>query len=379
MKKKYCLVSLCVFGILLLSGCDEGESSLQRATYKDLAFVREQILAHHPGPVNQDDPLFTKKLEEAYDRAVAAVTNVRMSNDYWRIMNMFVESFGDEHLRVWKQKKAKKGSEKKVQQEKFVFDEIAPQIAWIRLPTFDPNDEQKRQIAEMYNMLFHLRDYKAIVFDLHGNTGGNNAWGNQILECLFTPSYVQQQMFELWQKISIEYRVSADNIDHIRKMAQGCAKNFGKDSELACGYREFGDIMQAALDRGDDLVKVPKGSYKPLLKDVKDPVKALIIVVIDRHCASAALDFVDVIKTLNHPTILFGETTSADTFYMDVRERKLPSGQGIVSFPIKVYRGRPRGNNEPYKPDIAYQGDFCDTSRVAEEVYRLITGQKQKV
>lgn len=376
MRKNCWLYGFLILVLGLLSGCDEGENSWQRAARQDLAFMREQILANHPGPVNQEDPDFTKKLETAYDSAIRAVTGIKNRDDYWRALEQFASSFHDEHLRVYQPKKRGDKPDKRDTQEKFAFDEVAPQIAWIRLPTFEPDEEQQQQLTEMFKMLLHLRNYKAIVFDLHGNTGGNNAWGNLVLEALFSPTYVQQQLFELWQTVAIDYRVSSENLAHIRQVARVYAKKWGKESELARGYKEFGDIMQVSLEQGDTLVRVPKGSYKPVLKNIKDPVHALIVVIIDHKCAGASLDFIDTIKNLSHPVILFGETTGADTFYMDVRELRLPSSYGIFGFPIKVFHGRARGNNQPYKPDIPYNGDLDDTPRVAEAVYRLIMGKK---
>lgn len=377
MTKNYLLSGLLLITLSLLCGCDDGESSWQKTTRQDLEFMREQILENHPGPINQEDPDFTKNLEASYDKALSSVAGVKKQADYWRTIQMFAASFNDGHLSVFAPEKNSSKSKQQDDQEKLIFDEIAPQVAWVRLPTFELDDDQKEQIAQMLKMFPHLRNYKAIVFDLHGNTGGNSAWGNQLLDALFTPTYVQQQRFELWQKILIDYRVSKDNIKHIRHIARSCAKDFGKDCELARGYAEFADIMQLAADRGDQLVRVPKGNYKPILKNIKDPVRALIVVIIDHQCASACLDFIDGIKGLQHPVILFGETTGADTFYMDVRELKLPSGRGTFVFPIKVFRGRARGNNEPYRPDIPYNGDLRDTPRVAEVVYRLIMGQSK--
>ena len=69
---------------------------------------------------------------------------------------------------------------------------------------------------------------------------------------------------------------------------------------------------------------------------------------------SACLDFIDEVKAVDSKAILVGETTKADSVYMDVRIVDLPSGIGQFQFPIKVYRNRARGHNVPYVPDVAY-------------------------
>ena len=49
---------------------------------------------------------------------------------------------------------------------------------------------------------------------------------------------------------------------------------------------------------------------------------------------------------------------------MDIREQALPSGLARLWIPMKVWRGRARGNNEPQRPVHAYDGDLTDTAAV---------------
>lgn len=66
-----------------------------------------------------------------------------------------------------------------------------------------------------------------------------------------------------------------------------------------------------------------------------------------------------------------GEATSADTLYMDVREEMLPSGVARAVIPMKVYRGRKRGANEPAVPRHRYTGDMRDDAALARWVVML--------
>ncbi len=52
--------------------------------------------------------------------------------------------------------------------------------------------------------------------------------------------------------------------------------------------------------------------------------------------------------------MLIGQQTKADRVYMEVRSLPLPSGSSTFSFPIKVYRNRPRLDNEFYVPNIEF-------------------------
>ncbi len=81
---------------------------------------------------------------------------------------------------------------------------------------------------------------------------------------------------------------------------------------------------------------------------------AKIVVIIDAFCMSATLDFIDTLKSIDQNIILLGESTDADSVYMEIRIADLPSGKGQFQFPIKMYRNRLRGHNVPYVPDMPY-------------------------
>ena len=49
---------------------------------------------------------------------------------------------------------------------------------------------------------------------------------------------------------------------------------------------------------------------------------------------------------------------------MDIREAVLPSGLAEVVIPMKVWRGRARGNNAPQRPTHAFDGDLADDAAV---------------
>ncbi|MFP5341288.1 MAG: hypothetical protein ACLGIW_22960, partial [Gammaproteobacteria bacterium] len=65
-----------------------------------------------------------------------------------------------------------------------------------------------------------------------------------------------------------------------------------------------------------------------------------------------------------------GETTGADSVYMVGSQSRLPSGNKLV-LPVKVWRNRVRGNNEPLVPDVEAKLDR-DEASIRAEVMRLI-------
>lgn len=78
----------------------------------------------------------------------------------------------------------------------------------------------------------------------------------------------------------------------------------------------------------------------------------------DGNCASACLDFADLVLSVAD-AIHIGEETSADSVYIDVDFVNLASGNGIV-MPFKVWRNRLRGNNETLMPSAPLDLDALD-------------------
>src|SRR5690606_34266356 len=92
------------------------------------------------------------------------------------------------------------------------------------------------------------------------------------------------------------------------------------------------------------------------------PMKARTWVLTDSGCASACLDAVDLLKALGATQV--GQETSGDTAYMEIREEPLPGGRVVARIPMKVYRGRPRGDNETHVPLHEWTGALADTAGI---------------
>jgi hypothetical protein len=129
------------------------------------------------------------------------------------------------------------------------------------------------------------------------------------------------------------------------------------------------DGLAAAHDRGEPLWRFtePKPAKTP--GEPPAPPAGPVYFVTDSGCASACLDAADLWGALG--AIQVGQETSADTLYMDVRPDTLPSGLSRIIVPMKVYRGRTRGSNEPLRPAHPYPGDLRDTGALAEWIAAL--------
>jgi hypothetical protein len=94
-----------------------------------------------------------------------------------------------------------------------------------------------------------------------------------------------------------------------------------------------------------------------------------VILITDRHCASACLDFADLVRLV--PGALHaGKTTSADAVYIDMGSVRMPSGN-LLFMPLKVWRNRVRGN-EPLVPGVSFDCDMDDNDCVQRKTLALL-------
>ncbi|MCI0618071.1 S41 family peptidase, partial [bacterium] len=110
--------------------------------------------------------------------------------------------------------------------------------------------------------------------------------------------------------------------------------------------------MEAGLDTGTALVRVEDRPKQKEGAQPQNPIKGHIYFLTDGECASACLDFADLMRRL--PKVVHvGLPTSADAIYIDNTYTMLPSGLAGLGYSMKVFRNRVRKNNEWYEPQSA--------------------------
>ena len=235
---------------------------------------------------------------------------------------------------------------------------------WVDVPTFQVNEES--EVAAMRGMIDSLNaemkrnpGWKLLVFDLRGNRGGSEQWGDEIAAAVFGKPWADAASNWLSDGSYVEWRVSQDNIEALNGNVQQQEKRHGKDHPTVARTRAFVDSMRAAMASGRSLYGLPS----PMQGSPRPPAVAVpgkIVLVTSASCYSACLDFLDRMRL--HPAVVqVGQTTGVDTVYMETWGEGLPSGLGSISHPMKVFRNRKRGNNEAYTPKVVYAGRLADT------------------
>ena len=243
---------------------------------------------------------------------------------------------------------------------------------WIDLGGFngDPQGTDGLRLtplkAELAARVEEIRAAPVVVFDLRGNNGGSSAWINAMAETLWGESWVKARKRE---STAVDWRASDANIE----MLEGYRAQVANDPVVSAWLQGAVTGMSAARAAGRPLwTESDEAETAPPAVSPPNPMRGRVYVFTDYGCASACLDAVDVLKAVG--AVQIGQETSADTVYMEVREAVLPSGRADVRVPVKVYRGRARGNNETAVPVHHWTGALSDTAGIEAWIAGLDAG-----
>jgi hypothetical protein len=208
-----------------------------------------------------------------------------------------------------------------------------------------------------------LRSAETIVFDLRGNSGGSSDWSHRVARALWGEDWFAARRPHFGD---IDWRASPGTIKQFDEDIQ-----YWRDQENP-GMIEWTQKSQAevraalAAKRPFWRQTLPRPKADPAAKPLTN---ARIFVLTDPACLSACMDALDIWKPLG--AIQVGRETSGDTLYIQVRRLQFPSGLGGFITPQKVWRDRPRGSNEPHRPEHVFEGDMSDTAALEKWIAGL--------
>ena len=172
------------------------------------------------------------------------------------------------------------------------------------------------------------------------------------------------------------WRVSPSNLGHVNKFPEMMRHQFQEDSGAVVWADKVCQNMQKSFNENRLFFESKDNDETVSLSESENLFKGRVYAIVNSKCFSACLDFLDLLKISKIPFVMIGQTTGADSSYMEVREVKLPSEIGLFRFPIKVYINRMRGHNQPYKPDVDCSAFIKDTQKL-ESVVLSHLGDKE--
>lgn len=263
------------------------------------------------------------------------------------------------------------------------LSEPAPRLFWAAMPTFDPNEQDRKayraMLAQVARQRQRMLEADAVVIDLRDNQGGSSMWSRDFASALWGEGRVTRRMAAYYARTATWYRVSPGNLAHFDALTERSTRENEKETaEWANNIRVH---IRDAMQRGDAFyirggeeagAALADGARSdPRADQAGDPPAFArpVYVIVPGQCASACLDALDVFKQFPN-TKLIGAPSSADSTYMEVRLEEVPSGMAVVVVPTKLYVNRPRGNGEGYQPDIEVRDVTWSTAafrRVVEQ------------
>lgn len=235
---------------------------------------------------------------------------------------------------------------------------------WITTSSFnaDPTEPNFNELTRLLEQLAaeteELQRSPLVVLDVRGNSGGASQWSIALARLIWGATAVDALPGSSW----VEWRTSEANIAQLRGFLLKLEKAPDASPELLRMLETVTSGMTRARADGVALWREPSESMAdaaPTGGLIAPGQTGRVVIVADAACGSACLDALDLWKRLG--ALQVGVETSADSLYMDVRPERLPSGMSRISVPMKVFRGRARGSNEPHAPDHRYAGDMRDT------------------
>ena len=247
---------------------------------------------------------------------------------------------------------------------------LASGTYWVHASDFMPSGQVG--LDALVDRLGALGDAEAIVLDSRGNGGGNSGIGDRLVQALLkerTP--VSSSGAAAYWRVSPVARRTLEKHKALVEPLEGPA---GHTSKWLARLLE--DLDTAARN-GEPFFK-QMGSTADSREPPRDATfRGKLVLVTDSHCASACLDFADLVRRVPN-AVHAGASTSGDTRYMDVAVEPLPSG-ATLWLPLKVWHDRPRGDNQPLHPHFPFDGDITDTAAVQAWVEQAVLPKTHRV
>lgn len=206
-----------------------------------------------------------------------------------------------------------------------------------------------------------------VVIDVRGNRGGNSSWGDQIVKALWGETNFKT-VFDSFDQAT-EWRASDRNIRLTRVMAKR-----SHDAGLVedADYRDAmaANMAKAIASKQDYVAEVQPAAIAIKPSSLTQPFSGKVYFLTDYSCASACLDFSDLVTRMPE-VVHIGLPTSADAVYIDNVQETLPSGVGQLSYSVKVFRNRVRSNNQWYSPRYEWSGGAMTDQNVAAWIKTL--------
>ena len=358
---------------LLVAGCTlphpappaNDAAHWQAMAATDLDAMHAFVKSTHPGWIDTHNPGFRRRAEDSYTAAQALLPDVASDAAAMVALRRYAAAYQDGHVGY--------------------MDDTGPRLAvppapgaaapengftlqdgtlWIRAADFWPDQPAAAALESMLVQLAAARDVARIVFDTRANRGGDSSVGQRMFDAATGGLQFDDSAAP---RMVAQWRVSRQSIAKLRLHRQQFDTLYGPGSAQVRAVAGLLAQLEAAQRDGQSWVDQDGGPSFTRSDMVQRHATlrrftGTVALVTDAACASACLDFADLVLRVPGAVHL-GAATASDTVYLDVTDLLLPSGNHF-RLPVKVWRNRPRGDSQPLVPEIALQVDLQDDTAV---------------
>lgn len=245
---------------------------------------------------------------------------------------------------------------------------------WVNVHSFADDAGWPAFNAAVEAAVAQLRGPQGFVLDLRGAAGqglyNSAARGYGLANRIWTPEFTvsrQPAAGELTYRASAGNRQwFADTLGRMEADQQFASENWS----TVLRTREIVKAFDAAIAAGQPTFTLPVNPVADT--GAANPVTGPVVVLVDSGCSGGCLDLLDLLSRLPNVRIA-GNTTSADSVFLDPTVKRLPSNYSDLSYGHSAWLNRPRGNMQPFTPaqGLIYTGNPTDETAVRAWVATL--------
>lgn len=365
MGKKICIIISMIMSLILV-GCSNSSNLTEEEKLADFEQLYNEIESGYPflevnKRLNGQDWLANKDIyeqrikdtnsdKEFISELSLIINNLNSSHtvlvDNQGYFDLFRKVYGplnlydffDDEKAIQRYNSLKKGTTyEDVYKENTIKDLVENEVGYIHIPQMNSaNGDINKDMDTIEAYLEKIKDYKALVIDIRGNSGGTEEYWESLVSLLSDKTYTRKGyiLFRTDSDVISEYAKNRNvKLNNIDKLPKNVLKNAPKEVSQMFTYFEY----------NEDLVK----------GESKAPFKGQIYLLVDNRVFSAAESFSIFCKEQKFATII-GSKTKGDGYVYDPVLFKLNNSGLIVRMSSAMYLTEEGTCNEEEKttPDI---------------------------
>ncbi|HMZ95101.1 MAG TPA: S41 family peptidase [Chitinophagales bacterium] len=305
-------------------------------------FVYSHIETNNPAyQVLKTDTSRLNKYLSIKEEVLEKLLYITETDTCLQLINKYINSIEDHHTGLFLNKQLS-NQKNSIVENIFIFKELRPSIAYIKLGTFS------RAYLHKLNMLYdsslsNIEKYSYLILDLRDNCGGSDEGWHRLLPIIYTNKF---------QTDKVDFWASKENIEHYFKYKL-------LPNAVLEKLRQQGENTFHTIDKGR------KSSFGIKIK-LNNPKK--IIILQNRKVASATEDFI-LMALQSKKVITIGENTGGYTGYGNVRTVYTPDKLFILNTTTTKYQ---QGSQYEFVgiPPIHYLQNDSDWIEMAMQYFK---------